>query len=94
MKITPRNLIFHELIGLNVKVVKCSNKDCIGINGIIVDESKNIFYIKGDDGKIRKLIKRNCVFLFELPSGEKVLVDGRVIVGRPEERIKRVVKKW
>ncbi|RLE57585.1 MAG: ribonuclease P protein subunit, partial [Thermoprotei archaeon] len=43
---------------------------------------------------IRKLIKRNCVFLFELPSGEKVLVDGRVIVGRPEERIKRVVKDW
>ncbi len=39
MKITPRNLLKHELIGLLVEVIDSSHKGFVGISGIVVDET-------------------------------------------------------
>jgi ribonuclease P protein subunit POP4 len=90
---TPENLVRHELIGLRAKVVESSNPKNVGIKGRIVDETRNTFTIEKKDGKEKKLIKEENVFVFDL-SGEKVRVEGKILVGRPEDRIKKKFKKW
>jgi ribonuclease P protein subunit POP4 len=89
------NLIAHELIGLNVEVVNCSDPYQIGIKGKVIYETKNLLLIKTKNKTI-KLIKKNCVFKFHLNSDE-VIVEGESIaydpVKRTEKNLKRV-KKW
>lgn len=93
MKITPYNLIFHELIGLECKVVNATHKGYIGINGIVYNETQKMIAIK-HEGKVKWIPKRNATFRFRLPTGEIVEVDGKVIYGRPEERLLKKVRRW
>ena len=89
------NLIAHELIGLDVEVVNCSDPYQIGIKGKVIYETKNLLLIKTKN-KIIKLIKKNCVFKFHLQN-EDVIVEGESIaydpIKRTEKNIRRV-KKW
>jgi len=91
--ISAKNLIRHELIGLAVEVVESSNKFQIGIKGEVVDETKNLLIIETKK-ELKKIQKKGSSFIFKIPNGKKVKVDGRVIVARPEDRIKLKVKKW
>ncbi|RAP52405.1 MAG: ribonuclease P [Methanosphaera sp. SHI613] len=90
--ITPQNVFRHELIGLTVEIIDSSHKEFVGIKGIVIDETRNTITLETND--IEKMIpKANVVFLFTLPQGEKVSIDGNVIVARPEDRIKKKFKK-
>jgi ribonuclease P protein subunit POP4 len=91
--ITAKNLIRHELIGLPVEVVGSTNNFQIGIKGKVVDETKNLLVIETGD-ELKKIQKKGSEFIFKIPSGKKVKVDGRIIIARPEDRIKLKVKKW
>jgi len=86
MKITPKNLIHHELIGLPVRVVESTNPSLIGIEGNVIDETRNMLIIE-HDGKEKKVAKANARFVFNLPEA-KVKVDGRLLRSRPEDRIR------
>lgn len=90
LMITPKNLIYHELIGLLVRVVQGPAQ---GLDGRVVDESRNMFTIEAH-GKEKIVVKEQGVFVFTLPSGERVRVEGRILVARPEDRIKKKQKKW
>ena len=92
--ITPETLVKHELIGLDLEVVNSTNKKVIGVKGVVVGESRNTVKVRLKGGKEKSFIKDQCIFVFILPSGEKVKVDGEVLVGRPEDRIKKKFKKW
>lgn len=87
MKVTA-SVVQHEFIGLEVKVVRSSNPAAVGIAGKVVDETRNTFAIL-HDGKRKVVIKDTSVFEFALPDGTVVEIDGKVIVGRPEDRVKR-----
>jgi len=90
--ITPKNLIQHELIGLDVEIEKSSNKFHVGLKGLVVDETKNLITIRTEKG-LKKIQKMKTDLVFNL-DGKKVRVDGSKIVARPEDRIKLKVKKW
>ncbi len=90
---SPENLVRHELIGLRVKVVESSNKRNVGISGKVIDESRNIIVIEKAKGKEVKLAKEHNVFVFSLGK-QNVRIDGKILVGRPEDRIKKKFKKW
>ncbi|OYT42225.1 MAG: ribonuclease P [Candidatus Aenigmarchaeota archaeon ex4484_224] len=95
MPITPKNLVRHELIGLKVFVKKCKNKLQEKIRGKVVDETYNMLIIEDErDGREKKIAKKDCIFIFVLPDGTKVEVDGKILVGRPEDRIKKKFPKW
>ncbi|XRO76806.1 ribonuclease P protein component 1 [Methanocaldococcus sp. 10A] len=89
--ITPHNILRHELIGLRVEIVDAKNKAMIGIKGRVVDETRNTLVIEKENGKEVTIPKDIAVFLFEL-NGCKVKVDGRLLIGRPEERLKKKIK--
>ena len=86
--ITPYNLLRHELIGLEVKIINSRHKDYIGISGKIVDETKNTLII--EDSNVEKTIPKNCITLeVKLPDDAIVKINGNLLSGRPEDRIKK-----
>lgn len=91
--ITPENLVRHELIGLQVRIEKCKAPQSKGLEGKVIDETRNTLVLESG-GKQKTLIKEDSVFLFTIPSGERVRVSGKIIVARPEDRIKKKLKNW
>jgi len=91
--ITPKNLIKHELIGLEVEVADSTNKFQVGVKGLVVDETKNTLIIEAEKG-MKKIQKKGSTFIFKISNEKKVKVNGNKIAVRPEERLKLKVKKW
>lgn len=85
-----KELIKHELIGRAIEVVGSANKDCIGIEGIVIDETKHLIIIETSKG-IKKVPKKNSIFHIQY-MGEKISIDGGLLFGSPVERIKTRVK--
>jgi ribonuclease P protein subunit POP4 len=81
MTITPENLPRKQLIGLRAEVIDSTDPNKEGITGEIEEETRDTLTIDG-----RQVEKENCSFLFTLPEGEKVELDGSVIAKRPEDR--------
>lgn len=90
---TPNNLPRHELIGLDIEVTESENDSEVGISGKVVDERKNVLKLETEDDE-KTLAKEGRTFSFELPSGKGAKVEGHILVGRPEERIDKRLKKW
>ena len=91
MKVTP-TIIQQEFIGLNVKVVNSSNRDNVGIEGKVLDETRNTILIFHKNKK-KKIIKTTSIFNFSMPDGTIIEIDGKAIIRRPEARIKRRIKR-
>jgi len=89
----PKDLVMHELMGLEVKVVSSTNSQLMGLKGTVIDETRNMIKIETSKGE-KSLAKQDCVFSFHIPSGEWVKVQGSLLVSRPEDRIKKRVRKW
>ncbi len=75
---TYRSLI----IGKEIEVVYSTNPCDLKIKGKVVDETRNMMQI--ENGELKWLIKKNVVVLVD---GRRI--DGKELVGRPEDRIKR-----
>jgi ribonuclease P protein subunit POP4 len=92
--ITPENLVRHELIGLKAKVIGSTNKSALGLEGKVVDETRNTLVIEIDK-KTKKLVKDQCVFSFNIPeTNEWIKIDGKILLSRPEDRVKKKLAKW
>ena len=62
MKLTPANLLQHELIGLEVEVERSTNKSMEGIRGRVVDETMKMLVIEDERRRLK-----NCL-LYTSPS--------------------------
>lgn len=83
----PSDAIKHELIGLHVKVVDSKNKDLIGIEGEVIDETKNTITID-HQGK-NKVILKDQVTLNIRFKDKIIQIKGTELIKRPEERIRK-----
>ncbi|OGI15367.1 hypothetical protein A3K63_05650 [Candidatus Micrarchaeota archaeon RBG_16_49_10] len=92
--VSPKDLVRHELMDLDVEVVKSSNRDQVGLKGKVVDETYSMLIIRTADGREKAVAKKDAVFVFTIPNGTRVEVDGKVIVSRPEDRVKKKLKTW
>lgn len=88
MPVNKQNLLRHELIGLSVEVADSSDQNLVGKKGTVVDETQNTVAIE-EDGGIKSLQKSAVVLRVTLPDGEEVQIDGKKLVARPEDRIKK-----
>jgi ribonuclease P protein subunit POP4 len=91
MKVTPE-IICHEFIGTEAKVGKSTNVESAGSWGKIVDETRNTFIIL-DKGERKMIAKGSTVFHFAFDDGTVVEVDGKVLTGRPEDRLKKNIRR-
>ena len=92
--ITPQNIFRHELVGLYVEIVKSNHTGFTGIKGEVVDETKNTIKVEVVDGCEKIIPKNVATFRFTLPDSAVVEIDGRIIVARPEDRIKKKFRKY
>ena len=91
--ITPHNILRHELIGLNVRVLDALNPTVNGLRGTIVDETRNTLTIENAKGT-SMIPKEIATFRLALPTGILVDVDGDRLVSRPENRLKTRTRRW
>ena len=97
--ISSKNIFYHELIGLEIKIVDSLDSYLIGLTGVIVDETKKTFLIQTNSSfnkrkSAEKLIQKDIsVFQFKVPDGTIVEIDGKILLNRPEDRIKKRYKK-
>jgi len=93
MPVSPESILRHEFVGMTVEIAWSKNPDAVGLAGRVVDETRNMLTLKvGDQAKT--FPKEECIFIFTLPSGERVRVEGKLLVSRSEDRIKKKQKKW
>lgn len=90
--ITPSNILKHELVGLSVIVISSSNVSQKGIEGEVGNETMNTLDVKTAKG-VKIIQKKGAVFRFQL-STSKVEVNGDELLSRPEDRIKKRVRRW
>ncbi|MDR1992217.1 MAG: ribonuclease P protein subunit [Nitrososphaerota archaeon] len=91
MKVTP-DIIRYEFIGAKGLVVQSPNTNYIGLSGLVVNESKNTFTFQNQEGT-RNIIKDVATFDFTFNDGTVVEIDGKLLVGRSEDRLKKSVKR-
>ncbi len=94
MPITEKNIVRHELIGLQAEIVKSTDAKKQGQKGRIIDETKKMLLLRTEAGE-KSTEKAINTFRITLPDNKKVDVDGKLLLGRPEERIKKKFpQKW
>ena len=81
-----KDIARHELIGLNAIVEKSTNPSQEGLKGKIVDETKSSITIETSKG--RKLLLKKNIELQLTVENKKIKIKGKLLEGRPEERIK------
>lgn len=89
---TIPEIICSEFIGTNLEVTRSKNTNCIGLCGKVIDETKKTFSIS-DEGKTKIIVKDISIFHFSLSDGTIVEIDGRLLIGKPEDRLKKNIKR-
>ncbi len=87
-----RNIVLNELIGLRARVVSCFDKRQRGLDGIVVDETKNTLVLKTRAGT-RRVVKKTATFKFYADK-KAYVVNGVEINYRPSERIEKSMKYY
>lgn len=72
-----------EFIGLPVQIDDCTDPSLRGVEGTIIDETKNMLVIESE--KIRKVAKDIAVFRIN-----GIAINGNKIKYRPEDRIRKI----
>jgi len=87
------NLVYHELLGLPVRVVSSLDPGVEGLRGVVVGETLKTILVRSGD-RVVTTFKVGTRYRFTLPeAGEVVEVDGDMLFGRPEDRVRRMLKR-
>jgi ribonuclease P protein subunit POP4 len=81
-----------ELVGLEAAVVRSTDPGLVGLHGVVVDETLHTLTLRtGSPGGRRvQVAKAACTFAFQVPGQDPVVVEGRAIEFRSEDRTKKV----
>ena len=82
--------IRHELIGREAEIVESRVLSQKGLKGKIIDETRNTIIIETEKGD-KKILKKDVVIkvMFD---GTPVFIEGKYLIGRPEDRIKKKLR--
>lgn len=79
--------------GLPIEILKSSSKELEGVKGTIINETANMIKIR----TLKKdftIQKKGNVFKIQLSNGSKYIIDGNILSGLPDERIKKRMLSW
>ncbi len=91
MKVTPK-ILRYELIGTEAKVARSRHPGYVGISGKILDETRNTFVIL-ERGEKKRIVKDSAFFHFRFSDGTIVEIDGKLLVGQPQDRVKKRIRR-
>jgi ribonuclease P protein subunit POP4 len=91
MKVTP-DIIRYEFIGTHAKIAQSVHPGYLGLAGPVVAETRNTLTLI-HQGQSKSVIKDLAVFDFKFGDGTTIEIDGNLLVGRSEDRLKKSVKR-
>ena len=77
-----------DLHGAILTVVNATNKNNIGISGIVIFESKRTFNLLNNKNEVKTILKNGCVFETEINNGIKIQIYGDNFLYKSAERTK------
>ena len=83
-----KNIFTNVFLGRKIKVINSCDISKIGINGIIINETKNMFQIKDLKDNMKNIPKKECIFDIEINNNFE-RIDGKNICYNLAERIKK-----
>jgi ribonuclease P protein subunit POP4 len=91
MKLTS-DIVRSEFVGTEAEVAKSKDRSYAGVSGKVIDETRKTFTIL-QEGKRKMIIKDLAVFHFRFSDGTVVEIDGELLAGRPEDRLKKHIRR-
>lgn len=79
------------MTGLDVEVLPLSGES-YKMQGKVYKETRNVFLIKDRNNNIKMFSKNSIILTTQLDDGSVVKINGNLMLGRPEERIKKHYK--
>ena len=89
MTVDCQNVLCHEIIGLNAKILESSDSTLQGSDGTIVFETKNTIWIR-KDSIVRQISKGVAKRLLLRTPYCVCFISGSALIGRTEDRIARL----
>ena len=83
------NLTFNSLIGKTMKIVSSTNKNQIGMKGVLVKETSKFIYLRLKNGSIKQLSKLSLVIEFKYEN-KIVSMNCNAIKGTIQQRLKKL----
>ena len=91
MKVTP-DIIRYEFIGTQARITQSMHAGYIGLAGPVITETRNTLTLL-HRGQPKSVIKDLATFDFTFADGTTVDIDGKLLVGRSEDRLKKSIKR-
>lgn len=79
--------------GLPIEILKCSSRELEGVKGTIISETGNMIIVRTLKKDV-SIQKRGNIFKIQLSDGSDYIIDGNVLSGLPEARIKKRMLSW
>jgi ribonuclease P protein subunit POP4 len=96
---TAKNILQHELIGMEVEITDCPLHDKCNTRGMIVDETRNMLVLEQGHKDV-EIPKRGTKIIMKLPADETqpdnlidLEINGNQLIARPEDRVKKNERK-
>ena len=80
-----KDALTMELIGKDIEIKDAKNSSLVGIKGQVIDETKYTLMIM-HDGKKKTIMKQDVKIMVKVKD-KRVLLEGKLLVKRPEDRI-------
>ncbi len=81
--VSVRKQLARLWIGESIKIVESSCKELEGLEGVVVDERRNVFILRTKRG-VKTIPKGSCFF-----EVNGIVFDGSVLCVKPEDKIKK-----
>ena len=86
---SPENMLMHEIVGLDARIVESTDPTLQDNYGTIVLETRNTIWLRTDSGL--KQIAKKAATKIEIKTHYGVcFISGSSIIGRSEDRISRL----
>jgi RNase P/RNase MRP subunit p29 len=87
--VTKNDILLRTLINTQLEIIESSNSKLIGLSGVLVNESKELFFIRTLNNEIKKVLKKIVIFIIIFPDNTKIKIDGKLLFGTLSDRIKK-----
>jgi ribonuclease P protein subunit POP4 len=87
------DLLRRSLYGARIEVIAASNPKIIGLNGKLVNETRNTITIKNGNNNEKVIEKKSCSLKISLHDYQPVVIQGKFLQGRLDERLKKYTRK-
>ena len=82
-----------KLEGLPITILQYPSKELEGTEGIIIKETAKMLHVQTQSNKI-SIQKSSGVFKIRLSDGKDYIVDGDMLKGLPDTRVKKKLTSW